>query len=810
MDESVIYSFSIMGLNLGEQGQFELAFQYQDLAHDLCARYPDTFGATRGINGIVWCNMHSRSHPREIIDYCRKGIQCGKNCGDLYNAGLSYGPLLWNLQVQGGDFSIIEETAAECLDFSLKNQLTFSVGLAEAVQAGWIEPMKNSQVPAASMNEKLALWESRNHVASAGSYFVLLGMSHYYFGRYQKADKCLDTVQQFLTGMTDNVLKRQWFAFRLLTALRYTPETAESKQQLQARLTPLLEQLEIWSALGPLLKPYLALCHAEWQRCFSDSPDASGYYLQAIELARMQGYIFLDGFINELFAEYLLQKNWVSSEQYLNEAVRLYRKCAYKGKEIQLLEAYSQVFRNASINFIKQDEIADKGALLPELDVDYLIKSSLVLSAETDQATLLSKIMTVVLECSGAQHGYLLQQVNDDWQQVTERHDDEAVTAHLNSISLKSVSGVCQGIVHYVSRTRESVVLPDALESAEFKHLPEVSLLSIRSLMCVPVMRQADLIGILYLDNRLSPDVFTANKVHMIELLSLQMAISIENAHLITEIGQFNAELEQRVQEVTLKNREKDHLLIQQSKLATMGEMINNIAHQWRQPLNALSLLLGNLQDAKQFGELSSEYLDEQIENGFNYIDKMSNTINDFRDFFNPSKPREVFRVNQAVLDAVTLVEASFKVHSVQIEVNMPQEVVLYGILNEYAQVILNLLTNAKEAILNNGCEGLIKLTLTSRDRKVYLRVLDNGGGIDDDILSHIFEPYYSTKEGGMGIGLYMSKMIIESSLNGHIEVCNQPEGAEFSIVAPIAADVSDYHKQKNVTPKYAGEISDE
>ncbi|MCK5122064.1 MAG: AAA family ATPase, partial [Methylococcales bacterium] len=83
MDESVIYSFSIMGLNLGEQGQFEMAFRYQDLAHDLCARYPDTFGATRGINGIVWCNMHSRSHPKEIVEYCRKGIQCGKNCGDL-------------------------------------------------------------------------------------------------------------------------------------------------------------------------------------------------------------------------------------------------------------------------------------------------------------------------------------------------------------------------------------------------------------------------------------------------------------------------------------------------------------------------------------------------------------------------------------------------------------------------------------------------------------------------------------------------------------------------------------------------------
>jgi predicted ATPase/tRNA A-37 threonylcarbamoyl transferase component Bud32 len=118
MDESVIYSFSIMGLQLGEEEEFEQAFRYEDLARDLSAKYPNTFGATRGMNGIVWCNMHSRSHPGEIVDYCLKSIQCGKNCGDLYNAGLSYGPLMWNLQVQGTDMSTIEDYAKECLQFS--------------------------------------------------------------------------------------------------------------------------------------------------------------------------------------------------------------------------------------------------------------------------------------------------------------------------------------------------------------------------------------------------------------------------------------------------------------------------------------------------------------------------------------------------------------------------------------------------------------------------------------------------------------------------------------------------------------------
>ncbi|BCG62887.1 MAG: hypothetical protein methR_P0552 [Methyloprofundus sp.] len=795
MDESVIYSFSIMGLNLGEQGKFTMAFRYQDLAHELCARYPDTFGATRGINGIVWCNMHSRSHPQDIVNFSRKGIQSGKNCGDLYNAGLCYGPLMWNLQVQGANFSSIETTAQECLEFSRKNQLSFSVGLAEAVQAGWVEPMKNARANIIPMDEKLSLWKSRNHVASAGSYFVLLGMSHYYFGRYQQAEACLDTVQQYLTGMTDNVLKRQWYVFRILNALRLAEQSTETKQALQERLSPLLQQLETWTELGPLLKPYLALCHAEWSRYFSHSTETIGYYFQAIEIARSQGYVFLDGFINELFAACLLEKNWVSSQQYLQAALSLYRNCACTGKEIQLLDNYPQALKDTHAVLIDEPKNFDEEQTLPDLDIDYLIKSSLALSAEIDQTQLLSKIMAVVLESSGAQHGFLLQENSGEWLRMSENHINTKASIQLPPTPLKEVNNICQGIVHYVARTKESIILDDALQSAEFKNLPEVTRHSIRSLMCIPIMRQAKLVGVLYLDNCLSPGVFTPERVRMMELLSMQMAISIENARLMTEIAEFNSDLEQRVLDITQKSREKDHLLIQQSKLATMGEMINNIAHQWRQPLNALSLLFGNLQDAQQFDELSSEYLDTQIKNGFKYIDKMSHTITDFRDFFSPNKPRVVFSIRDAVEDAVLLVEASFKTHNIQIELNLTQDIEVYGILNEYAQVVLNLVSNAKEAILTHKNSGMIKVDLAMQQGKVCLTVQDNGGGINNEVLNHIFEPYYSTKEGGMGIGLYMSKMIIENSLNGQIEVCNTQEGAKFSIIAPSLAKNIDYQK---------------
>ena len=737
--------------------------------------------------------MHSRSHPREIVDYCRKGIQCGKNCGDLYNAGLCYGPFMWNLQVHGADFGAIEKTARECLEFSKKNQLSFSVGLAEAMLAGWVDPMKNPQANPESMGEKLALWESRNHVSSAGSYYVLLGASHFYFGRYRDAASCLDSVKRFLNGMTDNVLKRQWYAFQILNALCASPNG--TNKTFQDQLTPLLEQLETWAALGPLLKPYLALCKAEWSRVFDNSSATAILYLDAIESARLMNYVFLDGFSNERFAEWLQTQNRISADSYLDYALKQYQQCGAKGKEIQILERYPQLFRGT--HQLSHEELVDieETPVLPNLDTDYLLKSSLALSAEIDQEALLAKIMQVVLECSGAQQGYLIQAQAKHWLCVAAGHIEKKSAEEFASKLMNEIDYICHGIVHYVIRTRASVVLDNAMDSEQFGNLPEVVTQKIRSLLCVPVLRQSELVAVLYLENRLATQVFTPDKVRMIELLSLQMAISIENARLIKQIGQLNADLEQRVIEETRKSREKDHLLIQQSKLATMGEMINNIAHQWRQPLNALNLMLGNIQDAQRFDDLSTEFLTEQIEHGMHYIDKMSSTIDDFRDFFSPNKPQEVFSMLQAVKDAIALVEASFKAHNINFELNIDHDVELYGILNEYAQVVLNLLTNAKEAILSIHPAGVISISVALENEHCRLTVKDNGGGVPENILPHIFEPYYSTKEGGMGIGLYMSRMITETSLNGRIEAHNSTDGAVFTIITPALSANPDYQK---------------
>lgn len=533
MDESTIYSFSIMGLQLGEQEEFEQAFKYEDLARDLSAQYPNTFGATRGMNGIVWCNMHSRSHPRQIVDYCLKSIQCGKNCGDLYNAGLSYGPLMWNLQVQGADLSIIEDAAKECLQFSHRYHLSFSVGLAEAMQAGWIEPMKRngSQIP---IDEKLRHWERENHVACAGSYYVHMGLAHYYLGDYAEADRYLIGVRRYLSGLTDNVLKRQWHVFLVLNALkRYEKGLGlTSREALLAEIRPIINKVETWAALGPLLKPYLALLYAELERVTGEFREARSRYLEAIEVAHEQHYTFLEGHLNECLGELLLQQGKGTERVYFIEAVRLYRKCRAERKETQLIDKYPEYCEDEQSLYPHAQTEAAASATLREIEIDYILKSSLAIAAETEQDALLRRIMNALIEISGAQHGYLLMDEEGKLLVRGEGHVSHGGAIGALNQELGETTAICKAIVRYVYRTGEKISLQNAAQDSGFRDDPEAQRLQLRSVLCLPVVRQSKIVGAVYLENRLADAMFTPEKTQAIELVTSQAVISLENARL--------------------------------------------------------------------------------------------------------------------------------------------------------------------------------------------------------------------------------------------------------------------------------------
>ena len=267
------------------------------------------------------------------------------------------------------------------------------------------------------------------------------------------------------------------------------------------------------------------------------------------------------------------------------------------------------------------------------------------------------------------------------------------------------------------------------------------------------------------------------------ERANLELEIRLRQA-LLEEL---NRSLDDRVNQALEEIRTKDQMLITQGRQAAMGEMIGNIAHQWRQPLNALAMVLGNFKSAYQYNELNDKYIDKLVENGNRLIQKMSTTINDFRNFFRPDKEMVTFPVQEQIHQAIELVDAGLKSHNIAILMDVSDEFMVNGFPNEYSQVLLNLLTNARDAIQESGVsDGKITVKIFERVGMGCTSISDNGGGNPDEVIDRIFEPYFSTKKLGTGIGLYMSKMIIERSMNGHIEVRNIEGGAEFIVVTPL------------------------
>jgi signal transduction histidine kinase len=248
----------------------------------------------------------------------------------------------------------------------------------------------------------------------------------------------------------------------------------------------------------------------------------------------------------------------------------------------------------------------------------------------------------------------------------------------------------------------------------------------------------------------------------------------------------YKVELQQEVDKQLEKRLENEYLLMQQSKLATMGEMIGHIAHQWRQPLAQLGGIFMNLDASYAHGELNAKYMEKHIKSGNELIKYMSQTIDDFRYFFEPNREKKLFDVEQYIQNAINIIEASFTYYHIELEVirlkNMP---LIMGYASEFSQVILNLLDNAKDILMEREIKNAkIIIEMVVLNDEVVVIIKDNAGGIDKLFIDKIFDIYFSTKrdKGGSGLGLYMSKLIIERKGMGRLSVVKGEEGAIFSI----------------------------
>ena len=225
-------------------------------------------------------------------------------------------------------------------------------------------------------------------------------------------------------------------------------------------------------------------------------------------------------------------------------------------------------------------------------------------------------------------------------------------------------------------------------------------------------------------------------------------------------------------------NKQKDHILSQQSKMASMGEMIGNIAHQWRQPLSVISTAASGIKLQKEYNLLTDEMFFESVDKITESTVYLSQTIEDFRNYFNNNKQKSSFNIADVIKKSISIFGSSFQLHNIQIVKNL-QDITITSFENELKQVLINLLKNSKDAI---GKDGTILIDTKLNGDIITISIQDSGGGIPKDVLPRIFEPYFTTKHQsvGTGLGLFMSFEIVNKSLNGNIKVKNNSFAYEF------------------------------
>jgi signal transduction histidine kinase len=263
-------------------------------------------------------------------------------------------------------------------------------------------------------------------------------------------------------------------------------------------------------------------------------------------------------------------------------------------------------------------------------------------------------------------------------------------------------------------------------------------------------------------------------------------------------LKKLNAQLNKKIEIEIEKNEEKNRILIQQSRMASMGEMLENIAHQWRQPLSTISVAASGMEVKKEFNILSDDEFHESVNHIKNATAYLSNTIEDFRNFFSKEKELSKMNISNAIEKALELMGNTFMKNQINLIRNIDKNIEILSLENELIQVLMNILVNAKDALQSiSDMEKYLLINIYQQENDLIIRIQDNAGGIDENIIDKIFEPYFTTKHksNGTGIGLYMSKLLVEKHLKGTLKVKNKEflymdkihKGALFEIILPIS-----------------------
>lgn len=786
------YALSCMSYFSCLDHHYPLAYKYEDATLQLAKKYPNTFGVTKAKGSLIWASLHLRHSISEIRIYCRETAIEGIGCGELRYGGLSLVVVQWFAFVQGDNIPQLDSELVTINGFFSQHNLALPFSVGEAVRLSLQPLLENEPSHTGSLNvsKKIQQWQNSNDYLALSCYYTFSGVIAYYHHDFNKAEELFELAKPIISSLSGTIVEKIWFIFKYLIDLKSasTPE-----------LDSTLELLNKWSSQGPLLKPYMALIKAESISREGSLRDIRIYYLDAIDSANKEGYLLLEAFLNERLYQCLQESNHHSCEFYRNRANILYQACG----------VVNRIERTYAIGLPEglKNPVEPWGDTDEKLDTQFLFESVKTISSELDLNKLMATILSSIMMRLGAKTGYLLTIEDGSLKPLYKGVKQESISVISQHDDDFNIDKLSMAIANYVFNSREKVILGNAAEQGDFITDTTVRDNRLRSVLCLPVIMQTEVLGVLYFENNLIKSVFTENQVIHADVLTTQAAIALQNSKLLHDaissknlIKRMNKELESKVEQRTKELQKKQLELSHAGRLASLGELATGIAHELGQPLQIIQLASRIIQE-----ELESDDIDKDVLLPFSrdiskQIERATTIVGNMRAYARNDDNKEVENIDPSVPFRQCLVFFSEQFHQHQINLKLEVEDALPYVMmhsQKFQQIVVNLFSNACHAVEMMSRRNprdykkiiIGRLYLKPDQKLVILEVEDNGIGMNEECRQECLKPFYTTKpaEEGTGLGLSIIKDLIDE-FDFLLDIQSEPDkGSIFTVIMPAS-----------------------
>ena len=760
-----------------------------------------------------------------------EGRSFGVESGDLEWAIYNSKHYIANLFLVGEPLEYVKEKQTIYMEFLIKNKHEFAIGYAKVWQviASSLRSKTAEQVRLVSgrLDEPAVMsrWQKENNRMSLFAAYVAKLMLLYLFKDYAPAVARGRLAVEYADGAIGLITVGVHNFYYSLALLAHYPHSDNQEASL-AIVNSNQQLMKKWAYHAPMNYQHkYELVEAEKARVINDKLAAMDYYDLAIKGAAANGYIHEEALAYELAGEFYqsLDKE-ISARAYLTKAYYAYIRWGATAKVKDLESRYHYLVERHQDaihkNVITTAQTTINNSLV--LDFSTVVKASQAVSSEIILSRLLEKLVQLVKENAGAQKVLFLAKTGNQFfieAGLTGQFNDVTV---LQSLPIAESESLPISLINYVERTQKYLVLDDAIQAEQFQFDPYIATNQPLSILVLPIIHQGNLTGIFYLENNLTKGAFTSDRLEILGILSAQAAISLENARfysiLETRVAQRTENLHTALEEL----RHTQLQLIQSEKMSSLGQVVGGIAHEINNPIN---FIYGNLYYTNEYAECLLKLLRLYQNNYPNPVLEIVNEteqidldflMNDF------TKMIDSMRVGAARVRDIVLSLRNFSRLDesdrkwVNIHEGMDSTLMILDhkllniqVLKEYGnlplvncypgeinQVFMNVLTNAIDAFCRErGSEADSKHTPTiqictevAEGNQVAIRIVDNGVGMNSEVLGKIFDPFFTTKPvgKGTGLGLSISYQIVVEQHGGKLICKSEPgEGSEFTILLP-------------------------